>query len=189
MSFLSMRSWSPWVVGAAIGMLSWFSFATVDKPIGITTAFEYTAALTTRAVAPGTAQTNPYYSAPENSPKINWEWMLVLGVFAGAFASSKLSGDRPRAAVPARWARTVRNLRGQAIHQRVHRRRIADDRRTTCRRLHERAWDQRRSSARRFELGVPDHHLHLRCDCRDRFIREARRFPCLSHCPTCCSVY
>ena len=104
MKFLSMRSWSPWVVGAAIGMLSWFSFVSVDKAIGITTAFEYTAALATRAVAPATAQTNPYYSAPEKSPKINWEWMLVLGVFAGAFASSKLSGDRLRAAVPARWA-------------------------------------------------------------------------------------
>jgi hypothetical protein len=103
-SFLSMRSWSPWVVGAAIGMLSWFSFATVDKPIGITTAFEYTAALATRAVAPTTAQTNPYYSAPEKSPKINWEWMLVVGVFAGAFASSKLSGDRTPVVVPARWA-------------------------------------------------------------------------------------
>jgi hypothetical protein len=92
------------MVGTAIGVLSWFSFATVDKPIGITTAFEYTAAIATSAVAPDTAQTNPYYSAPEKSPKINWEWMLVLGVFAGAFASSKLSGDRRPVVVPARWA-------------------------------------------------------------------------------------
>jgi hypothetical protein len=104
-----MRSWSPWLVGAAIGVLSWFSFGTVDKPIGITTAFEYTAALATSAVAPATAQTSPYYSAPEKSPKINWEWMLVVGVFAGAFASSKLSGDRPVVVVPARWAERFGN--------------------------------------------------------------------------------
>ena len=104
MNFLRMRSWSPWVVGAAIGLLSWFSFASVDKAIGITTAFEYSAALATKSVAPATAQTNPYYSAPEKSPQINWEWMLVVGVFAGAFASSKLSGDRPAVVVPARWA-------------------------------------------------------------------------------------
>ena len=104
MNFLRMRSWSPWAVGAGIGMLSWFSFATVDKAIGITTAFEYTAALATRAVAPATAGTNSYYSAPDKSPKINWEWMLVVGVFAGALASSKLSGDRPAVVVPARWA-------------------------------------------------------------------------------------
>ena len=77
MSLLSMRSWSPWVVGAAIGMLSWFSFATVDKAIGITRAFEYTAALVTRAVAPATAQTNPYYPAPEKSPQVNWELCLA----------------------------------------------------------------------------------------------------------------
>jgi uncharacterized membrane protein YedE/YeeE len=30
--------------------------------------------------------------------------MLIVGVFAGAFASSKVSGDRPPVVVPARWA-------------------------------------------------------------------------------------
>ena len=28
MNVLRKRSWSPWVVGAAIGVLSWFAFAT-----------------------------------------------------------------------------------------------------------------------------------------------------------------
>jgi uncharacterized membrane protein YedE/YeeE len=100
-----LRSWSPWLVGAAIGVLSWFSFATADKPIGITTAFEYTAALATRALTPAQAEGNPYFTAPDKSPKIGWEWMLVAGVFSGAFVSSKLSGDRASVTVPPRWAR------------------------------------------------------------------------------------
>ena len=37
MNVFKLRAWSPYVVGALIGVLSWFSFASVDKPIGITT--------------------------------------------------------------------------------------------------------------------------------------------------------
>lgn len=101
------RAWSPYVVGVGIGILSWFAFASVNKPIGITTAFENTAALTEKAAVPGFEQRNPYFAekAKENkSPKIDWEWMLVLGVFVGSFVSSKLSGDRSKEKVPALWA-------------------------------------------------------------------------------------
>lgn len=105
MEILRKKAWSPYAAGVLIGVLSWFSFATADKPIGITTAFEYTAALLTKAAAPGVASTNPYYTAPEKSPKIDWEWMLVAGVFIGALISSKLSGDRPKEPVPELWRR------------------------------------------------------------------------------------
>lgn len=103
MNFLKMKSWSPYLVGALIGVLSWLAFATADKPLGITTAFEYTAALTEKAVAPAIAETNSYYKQPEKEPKIDWEWMLVIGVFIGAFASAKLSGDRTGQSVPPLW--------------------------------------------------------------------------------------
>lgn len=107
MHFLRTRSWSPYLVGALIGLLSWFSFATADKPIGITTAFENSAALVQKGVAPDLALQNPLFAerAKENKPpKIEWEWMLVLGVFCGAYASSKLSGDRQTGPhVPALW--------------------------------------------------------------------------------------
>ncbi len=110
MQFLRSKSWSPYLVGALIGVLSWFTFASVDKPLGITTAFEYSAALAVEAAAPQAAGKNAYFedhAEPDKKPKIDWEWMLVVGVFIGAFASSKLSGDRPGAAdaVPATWRR------------------------------------------------------------------------------------
>jgi len=84
------RSGPPYAVGALIGILSWFAFATVDRPLGITTAFEYSAALLTEAVSPEVALTNSYCVAPEESPKIDWEWMLV-------------AGDRSSEAVPELW--------------------------------------------------------------------------------------
>ena len=107
MSPLKIRFWSPYAVGVAIGVLSWFAFATVNKPIGITTSFENTAALIGKAVVPSAEQRNEYYSAKAaegKPPKIGWEWMLVLGVFFGAFLSSTLSGDRTKEKVPALWA-------------------------------------------------------------------------------------
>lgn len=87
------QSWSPYAVGVGIGILSWFAFATADHGLGITTAFEYTAGM----VAGG----RDYLVS--HQPKLDWEWMLVLGVFVGSFASSKLSGDRGHASVPPVW--------------------------------------------------------------------------------------
>lgn len=107
MNILQQRRWSPYLVGAGIGILSWFVCATANKLIGITTAFENTAALTLQRVAPGVAQPLPAAKAKDQkSPKIDWEWMRVAGVFVGAFISSKLSGDRvPTEKVSAMWAR------------------------------------------------------------------------------------
>ena len=105
--FWRRKSWSPYIVGAAIGVLSWFAFATVNKPIGITTAFENTAALAAKSAAPDWAQQHRFYSDKAQqgkSPQIDWEWMLVVGVFFGALLSSKLSGDRTKEKVPALWA-------------------------------------------------------------------------------------
>ena len=100
-----MKSWSPYLVGAGIGVLSWLTFATADKPIGITTAFEYSAALAEKAAAPQVTQ--PYLEAKVKEgkvPKIDWEWMLVIGVFIGAYLSAKMSGDRaPEEKVPPLW--------------------------------------------------------------------------------------
>ena len=103
---LRMKSWSPYVVGVGIGVLSWFTFASANHPLGITTAFENTAALSERAVAPQVEQTNEYYAkkAEEGkSPKIDWEWMLVIGVFAGAWLSARLGNDRTPQNVPPLW--------------------------------------------------------------------------------------
>ena len=77
---LTVKSWSPYAVGVGIGVLSWFSFASADKPLGVSTAFEHSAALAEKAAVPKAEQSNEYF--PEKaekgeSPKIGWEWMLA----------------------------------------------------------------------------------------------------------------
>ena len=81
MNPLTKQSWSPWLVGVGIGVLSWFAFWSANHPLGITTAFEHTAALILDAAIPGFAESNSYYQT--ESPKIGWEWMLVVGVLLG----------------------------------------------------------------------------------------------------------
>jgi hypothetical protein len=38
------------------------------------------------------------------SPTIDWEWMLVIGVFVGGFLSASLSGQLRAEWVPGKWA-------------------------------------------------------------------------------------
>jgi hypothetical protein len=93
MQTLRARSWSPYVVGAAIGVLSWFAFATAGRGIGITTPFEHTAALVIPA--------EPY--AAKHTPVIGWEWMLVVGVFLGGWLGARLASGGRGEVVPPLW--------------------------------------------------------------------------------------
>lgn len=104
-TFLKNKSWSPYLVGAAIGVLSWFAFWSSDHPLGISTAFETTAALVEKEVAPGASIGYLAQKKREGKPPIvGWEVMLVLGVFFGALVSSVSSGDRAKVIVPQMWA-------------------------------------------------------------------------------------
>jgi len=108
MNPLKMKSWSPYLAGAGIGALSWFAFATADKPIGVTTAFEHTTAIAQTSAVPHMERTNPYFAkqtAEGKPPKIDWEVMLVVGVVLGALLSSSMSGDRTASVVPGLWCR------------------------------------------------------------------------------------
>lgn len=100
MTGLRAKSWSPYVVGAALGVLSWVAFATADHGLGITTAFEHSAAL---VEAPMLSAGHAYVTAPDKHPKIDWEWMVVVGVFLGALLSATLSRDRTSLRVPEMW--------------------------------------------------------------------------------------
>jgi uncharacterized protein len=91
------RSWHPYAVGAALGVLSWIAFATADRALGITTPFEHAASLALGESA-GTGQQG-------SRPRVDWEWALVAGVLVGSWISARASGDGPGPVVPPVWAR------------------------------------------------------------------------------------
>jgi uncharacterized membrane protein YedE/YeeE len=102
----TMKSWSPYVAGLGIGMLSWFAFYTADKHLAITLQYEHIAAMAQTALAPEAAAANGYYparAAEGLQPVVGWYLMLLLGVFLGSWLSAWLSGSRSPMRVPPLW--------------------------------------------------------------------------------------
>jgi len=100
-SIWEMKQWSPYWVGIGIGVLSWIAFVLSDKPIGVSTAYAQTSGMIEKAVQGRNAEEKPYYR--EYVPKVSWTWMLVVGLFAGAFVSAVASGDFGFEWVPPLW--------------------------------------------------------------------------------------
>jgi len=84
--------WSPYAVGAAIGVLSWFAFLTAGRPLGISSAFVRLVAWVEGIFAPAHVEAAPYLA--KMKPVFDWEFFLVIGVALGALASSRLGGVR-----------------------------------------------------------------------------------------------
>jgi hypothetical protein len=101
MYWLRLRSWSPYVVGALIGVLSWFTFATADKALGVSTTFVRMAGLAEQAIAPAHVQANAYFMS--KGVKVDWQMMLVIGIVAGTFLSAWLSKGLHVERVPELW--------------------------------------------------------------------------------------
>jgi uncharacterized membrane protein YedE/YeeE len=102
MNALSETRWSPYVVGAAIGVLSWFTLLVSRHALGCSTSFARSAGMIERLFRGRRVDEKPYYR--EVRPEIDWQWLLVAGMVIGAFLAAWGSGDLAVLWVPARWA-------------------------------------------------------------------------------------
>lgn len=85
---------SPYLIGAAIGLLNICAFAAFRKGIGVSGAYESSAALAARRVVPDAAHVNDYVVARKEPPRFNWEWWLVVGTVLGGMAAARAAGGR-----------------------------------------------------------------------------------------------
>lgn len=86
---LSQRGTSPYLIGAAIGLLNICAFAAFRRGIGVSGAYESSAALAARRWAPDAAHVNDYVKARKEPPKFNWESWLVLGTILGGLVAAR----------------------------------------------------------------------------------------------------
>lgn len=86
------RGPSPYLIGAAIGLLNICAFTAFRKGIGVSGAYESSAALAARRLAPDAAHVNDYVTARKDPPKFNWESWLVLGTIFGGMAAARTLG-------------------------------------------------------------------------------------------------
>ncbi len=94
-------AWSPYLVGALIGVLSMATFYFSDKPLGVSTAYARLAGLVGNLFSKGHTETLKYYQ--EKKPKIEWEVMLMFGIMLGAFIAAYTGGEITATWVPALW--------------------------------------------------------------------------------------
>lgn len=88
MNVLAKKSWSPYAVGASIGVLSWFSFWSADHPLGVSTVMVRVVGMAENAVSSGHVAATPYLAKLQ--PFVDWEFALVVGLLLGAFAAARL---------------------------------------------------------------------------------------------------
>ncbi len=94
-------AWSPYLVGALIGVLSMATFYFSDKPLGVSTSYARLAGLIGNVFSKGHIETLKFYQ--DKKPKIEWEVMLMFGIILGAFIAASTGGEFTGLWVPELW--------------------------------------------------------------------------------------
>ena len=94
-------AWSPYLVGAGIGVLSWLTFYFSDKPIGASSFYATVAGLIGKAVASRHTDELEYFKS--HPPALNWEFVFMLAAIAGAAVAATSGGGFVNEWVPEMW--------------------------------------------------------------------------------------
>jgi len=99
--------WSPYLAGALVGLLAIASvYATTlwmgkSNYIGASTTFVRAAGLLEQTVVPERVAANEYFT--KEKVRVDWQFMLVLGIFLGALISSATDRSYKLESVPPIW--------------------------------------------------------------------------------------
>ena len=94
-------AWSPYVVGALLGVLSWLTFYFSDKPLGASSFYATVAGMLGKLVAKKHTEKLAYYKT--NPPVLDWEFAFVLAAVGGAFLAAVTGGELTREWLPPMW--------------------------------------------------------------------------------------
>jgi len=84
-------AWSPYLVGGAIGVLSWLTFYFADKTIGASSFYATLAGFFGKAVAPKHTESLPYFK--DNPPAFDWGFIFVISTILGGFIAAWTGGE------------------------------------------------------------------------------------------------
>lgn len=95
-------SWSPYLVGGLLGILTWLTFYFSDKPVGASSFYATVAGKIGMLLAPRHTESLPYFK--DNPPRFGWEAMFVVATIAGGFIAALSGGDFNNQWTPDMWA-------------------------------------------------------------------------------------
>ena len=95
------RGWSPYLAGALAGLVLILSVWIAGKFFGASTTFVRSAGLIEKLFGAERVAQMAYFV--KEVPKIDWQWMFVVGVFLGSLIASTTSRTFQWKAVPDMW--------------------------------------------------------------------------------------
>jgi len=99
---LKQKRWNPYYIGIAIGVLSWFAFLLVNKPIGMSTEVsKFSGWVTSLFTGIDYVKSNDYWTKTE--PKFGYSTLFLIFTFFGALFSAIQSKDVSFKVVPSVW--------------------------------------------------------------------------------------
>ena len=84
-------AWSPYMVGAGIGVLSWLTFYFSNKAIGASSFYAHIAGFIGKSIAPVRTKSLAYFQ--DNPPSVGWGFVFVLAIIAGAAIAALAGGE------------------------------------------------------------------------------------------------
>lgn len=102
MGLFTETQWSPYVVGALIGLLNIIALRISNKPLAASTSYLKVSGMIRKIFQREKVQRNEYYT--KKKIEVDWGVMLVIGIIIGSFFSANLSGDFQITLVPDMWA-------------------------------------------------------------------------------------
>jgi uncharacterized membrane protein HdeD (DUF308 family) len=101
MAIAEDKGWSPYLAGALAGLVSILSVWIAGKFFGASTTFVRSAGLIEKLFGAERVAQMAYFV--KEVPKIDWQWMFVVGVFLGSLIASTTSRTFQWKAVPGMW--------------------------------------------------------------------------------------
>ena len=96
------KGWNPYLAGALSGLVSIGSVWITGKYLGASTTFVRTTGIIEKMFSPERVAQMPYFI--KEAPIVDWQTMVVAGIFFGALIASVTSGSFRIQAVPDAWA-------------------------------------------------------------------------------------
>lgn len=95
------KAWSPYLAGALAGVVFVLSLWIAGKVVGASTSFVRTAGMVEGQFMPERVANLEYFA--KKGPKIDWQWMFVLGILIGSLISSTTDRTFQWKALPHMW--------------------------------------------------------------------------------------
>lgn len=94
-------AWSPYLVGAGIGVLCWLTFYFSDKPIGASTFYARLAGFLGQLIVPGRTASLTYFK--EKPPRVGWGFVFVVATIVGGAIAALTGGEFANQWLPPIW--------------------------------------------------------------------------------------